>query len=106
MHFTLPNQWNKQGWMGYTSSELYTPLFIDLVDVSNQRQWAQLSKYPDYLSYPNDVMSGFKSAELQELLYKIRNVTDLQKELKASKDKYNHKYTDEMVDALFELWNK
>lgn len=106
LHFTLPNQWNKQGWMGYTSSELYTPLFIDLVDVSNQRQWAQLSKYPDYLSYPNDVMSGFKSAELQELLYKIRNVTDLQKELKAFKDKYNHKYTDEMVDALFELWNK
>lgn len=107
MRFNKPDDWNKQGWMGYSSSEKYTPLFIDMADFSNQRRWAQLSKYPDYMSYPNDMIVGFKSVEMQELLYNNKTLSLLQKELKASKAKYaGHNVTDETVDILFELWNK
>lgn len=104
--YSVPNAWNLQGWTGYSYDEKYTPLFIDLKDVSNQRRWAELSGYYAYMSYPNDLIGGFKSVELQELLYKSRKISDLQRELKASKNKYNHNYTDEMVDALFESWKK
>lgn len=63
-----PDSLNIQSWK-YSSSDnmrYYSPLFIDIVDGLNQREWYSSMGYTDVIGYPNDkirVMGGIQLVE-------------------------------------------
>lgn len=79
----------------------YSPVFIDLIDASNQR--LNLSYDHTKYEYPDDRVSGFTISELKGLLRKTFTLNDLKKNVKALR---TDSITLVNIDKLFETYGK
>jgi len=61
-------------------NKYYTPIFIDLIDNINQRV-----KYSGLLNYPNDNVTGYTVAKLEQLLYAFMDLDLLEATLLVNK---------------------
>lgn len=74
---TYPDsQFNFNSWNKVSSDPDYTPIFIDLIDNLNQRQYYGNSK-----NYPDDVIHDMPVADVQRIAFKSKTFTDVKKEL-------------------------
>ncbi|MEW5845029.1 MAG: hypothetical protein AB1777_02060 [Bacteroidota bacterium] len=70
---------NKQQWNN-SNDKCYTPFFIDLIDNINQRV-----QHAGSSSYPNDNVTGYTVAKLEQLLYAFRDLDLLEATLLVNK---------------------
>ena len=70
---------SKQVWSN-NMNKYYTPIFIDLIDNINQRV-----KYSGLLNYPNDNVTGYTVAKLEQLLYAFMDLDLLEATLLVNK---------------------
>jgi len=66
---TNPDDYNDQGWTQAKSQPEYSPLFIDLADDFNQREY-----YYGDTNYPNDKLSGLSPATIQQMVFSLSSV--------------------------------
>ena len=79
----------------------YSPVFIDLMDTYNQRNYS----YYDHVKYeyPDDNVSGFTLSELKGVLRKTFTIGDLKKNVKALRSDSTELAN---IDKLFETYEK
>lgn len=108
-YFIKPNSYNKQGytfrtWKNTTGKEhAYTPVFIDLVDNSNQKEYFQLFVESNN-TYPDDEMvAKCDYTFLETLLYSSRNMSQLKAAILAHKDLLQIR--EEIIENYFQFYN-
>ena len=103
--FMKADEWNLQDWNVYDKDKDYTPLFIDLADGSNQRQYAQMKKWPNANLYINDKIGGIAPAVLEDAMhraYTVKALKDNIEDLKTDTGLYG--ITDESLREFFEVY--
>ncbi len=102
-----PNDYNKQGWNLLNHSHIYTPIFIDLYDNVNQRQYFKTCNTPylDYECFVNDNIFCNNMVFLQDIIYgyKPQTVSDLEEILRSN---YigNFGITEQSLNDFFEFY--
>ena len=96
-------QYNEQEWPFVGRNLRYSPMFIDLIDNFNQRDYYYIEKPNDYMSYPNDYITGYTFAVLGNILKDAYAPHSLKTGLRANKPAG---VTDADIDVLFELYEE
>lgn len=108
-YFIKPNTYNKQqytqrAWKDTTVKEhTYTPVFIDLVDNSNQKEYFRLFTISNN-TYPDDEMvAKCDYTFLETLLYSSRNMSQLKAAVVAHKEMLS--LSEEAIRNYFQFYN-
>jgi hypothetical protein len=116
IYYSVPNGFNKQGMTKAAymdndpnaDSKYYTPLFIDLVDDSNQADYYRLfevesSDDPLEVTYVNDNIEIKAYYLLNDLLYHSNTLVQLKANLLNEADQL--RITEEAIEEFFEFYN-
>ena len=103
-----PDNYNRQNWVYNPNSSqfVYTPLFIDITDCLNQREWYQ-SFGINSNNYPNDkvyVMGGISLIE--HLVFHCKTVAEVKSALLEYISEQNLDIQIEDVNDLFEIYER
>ena len=96
-------QYNEQEWPFVRRNLRYSPMFIDLIDDFNQRDYYYIEQPNNYMSYPNDYITGYTFAVLGNILKDAYAAHSLKTGLRANKPAG---VTDADLDVLFELYEE
>lgn len=121
--FVVPNDFNFQKWPFSEGANLttpraqlflpYSPIFIDLMDNENQRDYFFALTMKDnydykYANYPNDNVKDFTISELQNLLKTVNSIEELRDKVKTLPNLHGNPKG--VIDNLFvkyiEYWRK
>lgn len=91
VYFHVPDDFNSQkmNWNMYTSDayyQTYTPIFIDLVDNSNQKEYYRVVEEDVSSVYPDDRLVVKFYEKLLDVLYASKNLSMLKANLLANKE--------------------
>lgn len=116
-NFVIANSYNFQIWPLGLSTLKYSPVFIDLMDNENQREYFYAKgmqnnwQKPDdhkYNEYPNDNVKNFSIRELQSLLKTTKTIEELRENVKRLSNLQGNSTT--AINTLFikyiEHWRK
>lgn len=101
--FEIGDNRNFQGWTKFGDKE-YTPIFIDLWDGTNQRQYQRLiGNTSSANNYPNDMIYCHNSQILQEVVFSSRTLQEIKTKLLKWDGQYG--ISQYNLDQLFEFYN-
>lgn len=114
VYFEIPSDYNLQSMSKelYNSTDndrywqKYTPLFVDIVDNSNQKEYYRIIKKDNNTVYPDDdlFLTPQSFPKLQEVLYESRSITALKENL--LKERSWLGLSEEKINNYFKFYEK
>lgn len=104
-----PDDYNIQSWKYSPNYTLlnYSPLFIDITDGFNQREWYQNLNYSGLTNYPNDKIRVNGGTELiEDLVFNNTTLSGVKSDLLQYISEESYEISTDDVNDLFEIYER
>ena len=104
-----PDDYNIQSWKYSPNYTLlnYSPLFIDITDGFNQREWYQNLNYSGLTNYPNDKIRVNGGTELiEDLVFNNTTLSGVKSDLLQYISEKSYEISTDDVNDLFEIYER